>query len=156
MEMPKPSDEHIKLQRLVGDWKGSERLHPSPWDPKGGEAVARANNRSALDGFAVIQDYEQQRGGKVNFRGHGIFTWNAAEKCHILYWFDSLGFPPEIFKGGFNGSVLTLTSRNERGYTRGIWDFSNQNSYAYRMEVSPDGVKWQLFVEGTYTKGAGT
>ena len=41
MEMPTPGAAHFKLERLVGLWMGEERVHPSPWDPKGGDAVGR-------------------------------------------------------------------------------------------------------------------
>ena len=51
MEMPKPTDVHKKLERLAGKWKGEEKMYPSPWDPNGGIAVGRVNNRPALDGF---------------------------------------------------------------------------------------------------------
>ena len=54
-----------------------ERLYPSPWDPTGGPAVGHIENRAALDGFAVVHDYEHERNGSVTYRGHGIFTWDA-------------------------------------------------------------------------------
>ena len=73
IQVPKLTQAHEKLKTLVGTWRGSETIHPSPFDAKGGEATGIVNNRLALDGFAVIQDYEQQRGGRTNFRGHGIF-----------------------------------------------------------------------------------
>src|SRR3954469_8319331 len=33
MEMPRPTAEHRKLQLLLGDWEGEERMAPSPWGP---------------------------------------------------------------------------------------------------------------------------
>lgn len=99
MEMPKPADAHRKLERVVGRWTGEEKLFPSPWDPKGGTASSRVENRLALDGFAIVQDYEQERNGKICFRGHGVLRWEAQQQCYEMYWFDSMGMPPNIFRG---------------------------------------------------------
>jgi hypothetical protein len=152
MEMPRPTDAHRRLHRIAGNWVGEEKMHPSPWDPKGGMAVGRVHNRIALDGFVVIQDYEQERNGLVTFRGHGIFTWHEAEQCYALYWFDSMGVPPNIFKGGFENNILTLTSMGAQGYTRSVFDFTQEKRYQFRMEVSPDGKQWHSFTDGTYER----
>ena len=56
MEMLKLTPSHKKLQRIVGNWTGEEKLNPSPWDPKGRTAVGKVNNRSGLDGFIVTQE----------------------------------------------------------------------------------------------------
>jgi len=152
MEMPRLSPENQKLELLVGDWIGQEQIHPSPFDPAGGPAVGRAQNRSALDGFAVIQDYEQERNGAVNFRGHGIFRWDTDEKCYVLHWFDSIGAKPTEYRGTLENKLLILTASQAQGFARASFDFSQENSYQYRMEVSPDGAQWFVFTEGKYEK----
>ena len=152
MQMPKPTDTHRKLEKLAGSWHGEEQIFPSPWDPVGGTAIGRLTNRPALDGFEVIQDYEQERDGKNDFRGHGVFTWDENQQCYLLYWFDSMGLPPSIFRGTFADNVLTLTNKESQGYTRAVWSFADDSHYHYRMEVSPDGEHWQTFVEGNYVR----
>jgi len=152
MEMPKPTDAHHRLQILAGTWQGEEKMFPSPWVPKGGSAVGRINNRLALDGFAVVQDYEQLQGGVVNFRGHGIFTWDPALQLYLLYWFDSMGMGQNIFRGSFNEKTLTLTSQSPQGHTRASWEITSDNTYFHRMEVSGDGNLWQTMMEGTYSR----
>lgn len=151
MEMPKPTDAHRKLEKLVGRWNGEERIHPSPFDPKGGTASARLDNRLALDGFAVVQDYEQERNGKVNFRGHCVFRWEASQQCYEMHWFDSTGMVPSVFRGNFDGDVLTVTSKNPQGHSRAIFDFSKKGHYTFRMDVSQDGQQWFPFMEGQYS-----
>ena len=75
MEMPKPTADHKRLEKLAGIWKGTETLFPSPWDPKGGQAEGTTRGRVCLSGFAVVIDYEQSRGGKT--------TWtNVVAACH--------------------------------------------------------------------------
>ncbi|HEY2412562.1 MAG TPA: DUF1579 family protein, partial [Pirellulaceae bacterium] len=112
MDMPKPGEAHRKIQKLVGNWLGEEKLFPSPWDPKGGTAQARVSNRLALGGFAVIQDYEQLRGGAATFAGHGVFSFNPHDSTYSMHWWDSMGSPPNNFVGKFDGDVLTLTHKS--------------------------------------------
>ena len=152
MEMPKPTDAHKKLERLAGKWKGEEKMYPSPWDPAGGMAVARVNNRPALDGFTVVQDYEQERNGAVTFRGHGVFSYDTAQQCYVLHWWDTMGMPPNQFKGTIDGNILTLTDKNPRGLSRAVFDLRQEGKYNFKMEVSQDGKQWMTFVEGNYNR----
>lgn len=154
MEMPRPTDADLRLQKLVGRWRGEEYIFPSHLDPKGGPAIGIADNRSALDGFAVVQEYEQERGGVVNLRGHGVFRWDRLASVYVLHWFDSIGMPPSEFRGTFEGDVLTLTSRDDPARVRATWDFSGDGRYRYRMDVSPDGERWMPFMEGDYAREA--
>jgi hypothetical protein len=140
------------LSILVGEWTGDEQILPGPFDPIGGPARGRAQNRLGLDGFAIIQDYEQERKGSVNFRGHGVFRWDAQEKCVMLHWFDSLGFAPATFRGSLVGAVLTLTVKQGQGFTRAVWDLSQTGRQAYRQEVSGDGTNWMPFMTAEYRR----
>jgi hypothetical protein len=152
MEMPKPTAAHLQLAALVGSWVGEEKMYPSPWDPNGGTAVGRVNNRAALNGLVVIQDYEQERGGAVNFRGHGIFAWDGETKEHVLYWFDSVSQAPNLFRGTFEGNALIVTSSSTQGHVRATFELIPPNRYRYRMEVSGDGNAWMPMMEGAYKK----
>jgi len=152
MEMPKPTEAHHQLQKLVGSWTGQERISPSPWDPKGGIAVGRVHNRLALDGFVVVQDYEQERDAKINFRGHGVFGWDAIGQCYVMHWWDSLGMPPNEFRGNFDRDVLTLTSEDTQMHSRATFDLSKPGKYRFRMEVSQNGSEWYPFMDGDYTR----
>jgi len=154
MDMPNPTDAHRQLEKLAGSWSGEERLFPSPWDPQGGTALGRAHNRIALDGFIVVQDYEQERHGSVNFRGHGVFSWDSSQQCYVLHWFDSMGTPPNEFKGTFEEDVLTVTNQGPQGHSRAVFDFRETDLYHFRMEVSQDGNQWYTCMEGTYTRQA--
>src|ERR1700753_2425265 len=115
MEMPKPGPEHAKLLAFVGEWEGHEELAPSPWSP-GGPAIGRMSFRADLDGFAVIQEYIEQKESKIVFRGHGVFTVDPESKEILWYLFDSYGFPPHApARGRFEGDVLTMTRVTPRG-----------------------------------------
>jgi hypothetical protein len=152
MEMPKPTEGHKKFNHLAGRWTGQEQISPSPWDPKGGTATGRSDNRIALDGFALLHDYEQERNGAVNFRGHGVLTFDPREQCYRMHWWDSTGSPTNEFKGAFEGPTLKMTARGPQGHSRVVWDFSQPSRYRFKMEVSPDGQKWMTFMEGDYAR----
>ncbi len=151
-EMPKPTDAHKRLERLIGKWKGEEKMHPSPWDPIGGIAIARINNRSALDGFTVMQDYEQERNGEVGFRGHGVFSFDATQQCYFLHWWDSMGMPPNEFKGNLMDNILTLTSQSPMGLNRATFDLRQDGKYTFTLDASQDGKQWYTMMEGNYKR----
>lgn len=143
MEMPKPTAEHRKLEKIAGQWAGEERMYPSPWDPKGGMALGRIKSRMAVGGFALINDYEQERDGKITFSGHGVFTYDPKEKLYTLTWFDCMGVPPEVFKGGFEGEVLRLSHGGPGMHARLTYDLSEPGCLSTSMEMAQDGVNWK-------------
>ncbi len=154
MEMPRPTAEHSKLHVLAGEWTGEEKLSPSPWGP-GGPAVGRSNCRVDLDGFYVIQDYVEEKDGKVTYRGHGVFGYDSSSQEYCWYWIDSMGFVPAgPSRGKWEGDTLTLESRSPRGIGRYTYRFEGDAQYHFQIENSFDGGKtFALFMEGTYRKG---
>jgi hypothetical protein len=153
MEMPKPGLEHERLARLAGDWVGEERLLPSLWDPAGGTAVGRLNARIALDGFYLISDYEQERNGSVNFRGHGVYGWDVRGQCYTMHWFDSTGIEHDApGLGSWEADTLTLVHETRHtGSTRYVYEVGD-GSYRLRLEHSVDGKQWSTFMEGSYRR----
>jgi hypothetical protein len=147
MEMPTPSDGHRKLEKIAGQWEGEEKMQPSPWDPKGGTAIGRIKSRVALNGFALINDYEQERDGKVTFTGHGVFTYDPKEDVYTLVWFDCMGAPPETFKGQFDGEVLRLAHGGPGMHVRLAYDLSEPGYLSTSMQMSQDGSAWNRFFE---------
>jgi Protein of unknown function (DUF1579) len=148
MEMPKPSAGHLKFEKIAGRWEGEEKLYPSPWDPVGGVAVARMKSRVALNGFALIGDYTQERDGAVTFTGHSVFTFNPKEDLYTLTWFDCMGSPPEVFKGRFEGDVLTVEHGGPGMHARITYDLSQSGQLLNSMELSQDGRTWTRFFDG--------
>jgi uncharacterized protein YodC (DUF2158 family) len=152
MEMPKPTDAHRKLARLAGAWEGSETMHPSQWDPKGGTATGRSNGRVILDGFALVIDYQQERDGAVTFAGHGVLTYDSNDKCYVMHWFDSMGSPAEVFRGTFDDNVLTLAHGGPAMHVRLTYDLSGDKRMKNRMEMSMNGEDWKALFDGEYEK----
>lgn len=155
MTMPKMAPEHELFKSMTGVWVGQETIHPNQWAPGGLVADARVENRTALGGLILVQDYSQTNGGRVLFEGHGVLRWDAQAGEYALHWFDSIGMPPEEFRGGVNGGVLTMTVRPPQGGAmRVVWDFTVPGSYTFRMEMSADGSQWSPMMDGSYTKTA--
>lgn len=150
MEMPKPGPAHQQLAKLAGHWTGSETLHPSPWDPQGGPATGKVTNRVALDGFAVVQDYEQVRGGAVSFRGHGVFFVDGEGKP-ALHWWDTMGGCFSAFTGQWQGDTLVMTSSSPMGWFRCRFGIAGAR-YTFAMDASQDGKQWMETMNGSYSK----
>lgn len=147
MHMPKPSAGHELFARIAGTWEGEETMYPSQWEPKGGTAIGRTTARVALDGFALIYDYAQERGGHTTYSGHGVFTFDPKAELYSLHWFDCMGSPPEHFTGKLEGSVLTMSHGGPGMHARITHDYSEAGVDRSRMELSPDGKEWKIFFD---------
>ena len=153
MEMPKLLDEHRKLKAFAGTWSGEEKIHPSPWDAKGGSATSRFQTRVDLDGFFVIADYVQERGGQPSYRGHGVFGYDPQKKCYTMHWFDSMGSgTPAPVAGKWEGSRLAFEGSHPMGHSRYIYQFEGENRIAFSIENSQDGRSWSPFLESQFTR----
>lgn len=152
MEMPQPTPNHLRLEALAGDWEGEETMHPSQWDPEGGAARGRTRSRLALNGFALISDYEQERDGVITFTGHGVWRFDPREDRYELHWFDCFGAPLELFHGRFEGDVLTVTHGGPM-HARLTYDLSEPGQLISKMEMSEDGESWSTLFDGRYTRG---
>jgi Protein of unknown function (DUF1579) len=150
MNMPKPGDAHTRLHRLAGQWGGEETVHPAPHDP-GGSATAFLNNRIALDGFTVVQEYEQYRPGRPTYSGHGVFWYDPVASQYVMTWFDSMMGAALEFRGHFDGEVLRLAHTPiGGGFLRATFDCGLPGEYVFVMEMSSDGNSWAPTMEGAY------
>lgn len=151
--MPQPTENHKKLQILIGAWTGDEKLSPSPWGP-GGVAKGRSSYKLDVDGFYVVGDYAEEKDGKTVFRGHSIFGWDDQQKIFVWYWFDSMGMPPpQPARGKWEGDTLMFEQHWEKGDSRYAYRFEGQNRYQFKIENSYDKMKtWQTVMEGDYRR----
>jgi hypothetical protein len=151
--MPKPNENHARLQKLAGTWAGEEKMNPSPWGP-GATAVGRYTCRLDIDGFFLLQDYVQEKNGKISYRGHGIFGYDTERKEFTWYWVDSFGMVPVApSRGHWTGNTLVL--EHPQGDRRGryTYQFSGDNAFSFKIENSQDGGKvWETFMTGDYKK----
>jgi hypothetical protein len=152
MEMPKVGPEHARLLAFVGEWEGDEQLEPSPWGP-GGVAFGRMSFRSDLHGFAVIQDYIEQKDSIITFRGHGVLTVDPETKDILWYFFDSFGFPPDgPARGRFEGGVLTLDRVTPRGAARYVYRITADSCEFTIENKFQNDADFKRFMHGKYTR----
>lgn len=152
MHTPTPNEHHRQLARFAGTWHGIERMHPSPWDAKGGEAKATTTWRVDLGGFVVIADYQQHKNGQAVYAGHGVYTVDPESHDVVLHWFDVMGGQHEQFRGRWNGDVLTVASRNPMGHMRLTYDLSTPGKLENSGEMSADGEQWMRLFDGAHQR----
>jgi hypothetical protein len=108
-----------------------------------------------LGGFYLISDYEQERSGSANFRGHGVFGWDPRGRCYTLHWFDSSGTEhgaPSL--GTWTGNTLSLQHETTHmGFSRYVYEVG-EGEYVMRIEFSADGKAWTPFLEGKYRRAS--
>lgn len=151
MDMTTPGEAHLRLHRLAGQWGGEETLQPSPHDSEAGAATAFINNRIALGGLAVLQEYERYRHGRPTFSGLGVFWFDSATRQYVMTWLDSTMGTPAEFRGDFEGDVLRLVHvMLQGGFARCTFDTGLPGEYVFVMEVSADGATWAPAMEGAY------
>ncbi len=150
--MPTLNDHHRALHALAGTWIGTEVMSPSPWDPVGGTATARIENRIVIGGFAVAQDYTQTRNGIESFHAHGVFRYDDASSQYELHWIDTMGWPSK-FTGTLTNGILALELKMPQGAMRASWDLTVKDRITYASEVSGDSVNWGPFMKGEYRRG---
>jgi len=153
MDFGQIKDEQRKLAVFAGKWTGTETMHPSPWDPKGGTATGRLESR-LLDGFAVITEYEQERDGKVTYRGHGVYGWDPFGRCYVMHWVDNMGGAVHLqgARGEWKGNQLVYSASNPMGHSRYTYTLASDGQIQFKIEMSPDGQSWSTFMDAAYTR----
>ena len=117
----------------------------------GGPASAHVVARMDLNGFYLIQDTRQLRDGKEIFAAHGLFTYDSDDRTYKLFWYDSLGYTaPSPASGGWVGKVLTLVRGSLRGNARHVYEIIDDDSYALKIQFSPDAEGWVDVLTGVY------
>lgn len=152
-EMPKPGDAHRLLARLAGTWVGEETMHPGPMGP-GGTSRGFTLSRMSPDGFYLLADYRQEKGGATSFHGHGVIGYDALGKRYLWYWADSMGMPPpHATAGQWKGDDLVFEGDTPHGRTRYTYALKAVDRYVFKIEFSAGaGKAWMPFMEGDYRR----
>lgn len=122
--------------------------------PRSARRKSRATANVALEGLAVLADYEQSLNGQVVFRGHGLLTYDSDGAVYLLHWFDHAGGGIRTFHGDFTGEVLTVSYFGHPCHVRLSCDFGEPGRLRSRLETSPDGITWGSVFQGEYTRHA--
>lgn len=145
---PQLSSVDLRLQALVGAWRGEETMSATQWAPAGAatsEVVAEAE-------FGDLS-ISQTRDGRVSFETHNMFGFDPSDGSFKLWQFDSMGFvPPSSASGAWDGNTLTLTRSSPRGSARTTYIFYDDDTYRMTLQFQPRGGEWQAMVDGIYRR----
>ncbi len=153
MQMPSVSAPMRRLTELfAGTWHGNEQLYPSKWDPKGGPATGRWTVKAGVDGFCLLVDYEESRDGRVDYRGHGVHSFDARDECFYVHWFDNLGVVPRsAVRATLDGETYSYRESSAAGHTPMTYAW-NDGDFTFTIERSEDGERWSPMHEGRYRR----
>jgi len=143
-----PGPEHEVLAKLTGEWTGTETMLPSPWCPEAQQLTGHISARM-LYGFFAISDYTQKAGDEVSFRGHGVYSFDPAEKRYVMYWFDSMGGAGGTAYGTYADGVLAFQNSSKVGHHRYVFTFG-EGETRFQMAMSADGETWNELMDSHY------
>jgi hypothetical protein len=141
------------LAALAGEWIGEESIATTRWG-QGGPATGYASARFDLGGKVLLQDYREERDGKLALQVHAVFVAGQEPGEYAMYWFDSYGFAPsQPATGLWDGKRLVFLRTSSRGQTRHTYEMVDDGIYRLTLESSFDsGVNWELVMQGEYQR----
>ena len=152
-QAPKPAPEVKKLDFMTGTWTIDADLKPGPMGP-GGKVTQTEKCVWQDGGFYLICDssYTGAMGSGV---GLSVLGYSAEDKVYTYHDFNSWGETGDS-KGTIDGDAWTWTSDMKMAGTtmKGRYSMKvlSPTSYSMAYEISQDGTKWILVMDGKATK----
>lgn len=150
---PKPGPELKKLDMLTGAWALDSDMKPGPMGP-GGKINETAKCAWQEGGFYLFCNIDYS-GAMGNGVGLEVLGYSVDDKIYTYHEFNSWGEFGES-KGTLDGDNWSWTNDMKMGgmtmkgkYTMKIL---SPTSYNFAYEVSQDGTKWTLVMDGKATK----
>lgn len=153
MEMPKPGPEHKKLDVFAGSWVLEGDMKPGAMG-SGGKMTENEKCEWMEGNFFLVchTDFKSSMG---NGTGVSVMGYSADDKTYTYREFNSWGEFDDS-KGSVDGDTWTWTSDEKMGGTmvkgRFTMKITSPTSYTFTFEMSQDGTKWTLFMDGKATK----
>ena len=152
-EPPKPAPEVKKLDAMAGSWLLEGDIKPNAMGPGG--KMTEDEKCSWMDGgfFLVCNvDYKSATGSGY---GLGVVGYSTDEKAYTYHEFNSWGESMDS-RGSVDGDTWIWTSDEKMGDKimkgRFTMKFTSPSAYNFTYELSPDGSKWSVAVDGKATK----
>ncbi|MGA8432739.1 MAG: DUF1579 family protein [Candidatus Sulfotelmatobacter sp.] len=153
MEAPKPGPELKKLDVLTGSWTMDGDMKPGPMGP-GGKITEHDKCAWMEGGFFVVchSDFQSSMGNGVAI---SIMGYSPDDKAYTYREFNSMGEFDDS-KGTIDGDTWAWTNEQKmNGVTlKGKYTMKilSPTSYNFAYEISQDGTKWTLVMDGKATK----
>jgi len=155
-DMPKPGPEHKKLDVFVGTWTLDGDLKPGPMGAAG--KMTETEKCDWMDGnFFLIchADAKVSMGDAAGVSVVSVMGYATDEKTYTYREFNSMGEYIEA-KGALEGDTWTWTGDDKMNGTptknRFTMKMTSPTSYSFTYEMSEDGTKWILAMDGKATK----
>ena len=154
MDMPKPGPEHKKLDMFAGTWTLEGDMKPSAMGP-GGKTTESEKCEWMEGGFFLVchTDFKTTMG---NGSGISMMGYSTEDKAYTYREFNSWGEFTDS-KGSVDGDTWTWTNDEKMASMtmkgRFTMKVSSPTSYNFTYEVSQDGTKWTLVLDGKAMKG---
>jgi Protein of unknown function (DUF1579) len=151
--MESPSQFHVRLARLAGEFVGIETHYPIPGFPQGQHADAKVVGQLDLNGLFLLRNYETRRGSEIIYKGHGVYTWDRAQNSYAVYWFDTAGTSPvgPAF-GNWIDDILEFRYQRGAQEFRLLYNFQSDDKYWFSIERLLDNTRWEPALSGIYTR----
>lgn len=153
-EMPKPGPEHKKLDMFTGSWTIDGDMKPGAMGPGG--AVTETEKCEWMEGGFFLVCHAQFQSAMGKGSGISLMGYSADDKVYTYREFNSFGEFMDS-KGSVDGDTWTWTGEEKMGGTvmkgRFIMKIVSPTSYTFKSEMSEDGTKWMMVMDGKATKG---
>ena len=154
MEMPKPGPEHKKLDVFAGSWTLDGDIKPGPMGPGG--KMTETEKCEWMDGGFFLVCHSDFKGVMGSGTGVSYMGYSNDDKAYTYREFNSWGEFDDS-KGSVDGDTWTWTSDEKMGGMamkgRFTMKITSPTSYNFSFEMSQDGTKWTMVMDGKATKG---
>lgn len=154
MEMPKPGPEHKKLDIFAGSWTLDGDIKPGHMGPGG--KMTETEKCDWMDGGFFLVCHLDLKGSTGSGTGVSYMGYSTDDKAYTYREFNSWGEFTDA-KGTVDGDTWSWTSDERVGGMTMKGRFTvkmlSPTSYNFSFEMSQDGTKWNLVMDGKATKG---
>ncbi len=152
-EMPKPGPEHKKLDAFAGTWTLDGDMKAGAMGP-GGKVTENEKCEWMEGGFYLVchTDFKTTMG---KGSGVSVMGYSTDDKAYTYREFNSWGEFTDS-KGSVDGDTWTWTNDEKMGgmtmKARFTMKVTSLTSYNFSFEMSQDGTKWTMVMDGKATK----
>lgn len=153
-EMPKPGPEVKKLDALAGSWTLEGDMKPSSMGP-GGKVTENEKCDWMEGGFYLVCKVDFKSNTMGDGSGLSVLGYSTEDKIYTYREFNSWGEFTDA-KGSLEGNTWTWTSDEKMGTMlmkgRFLMKITSPTTYDFSFEMSQDGTKWTLAMDGKAAK----
>ena len=152
-EPPKPGPDHKKLDVFAGAWILDGEIKPGSMGP-GGKITEYERCEWMEGGFFLLchTDFKSSMG---NGSGMSVMGYSNDDKAYTYREFNSWGEFTDS-KGSQDGDTWTWINDEKMGgmtmKARFTMKVTSPTSYTFSFEMSQDGTKWTMVMDGKATK----